>query len=97
MATMTGESKKILADVPEEFVFWIHDDGIIKNLKELAEALNTMSDEIYSYHCNSEKKDFSNWVRDIIRDDRLAKELENCPNRYQAARAVQRRIAVLRK
>ncbi len=98
MATMlTKESQKILANVPEEYVFRVHDDGILRNLKELAEALNTLSDEIFSYHSNSEKKDFSNWVRDIIGDKRLAKELDGAATRYQAARAVQKRIAVLSK
>lgn len=56
-----------------------------------------MSDQTFAYHCNTEKKDFSNWVRDVIGDDVLAKRLALAANKVEAANAVASRIAVMNK
>jgi len=91
------EAEKFLASVPEEKVFWCHDGRILRNIKELGEALASMTDETFAYHSNTEKKDFSNWVGDVIGDTNLAKELENLTDRNQAANIVSNRIALLAK
>jgi len=90
-------SERFLADVPDDKVFWVHDGGSLKNLRELGEALNAMPDEIFGYHSNLDKKDFSNWVRDVITDEKLARDLEKSKTRLQAARTVERRLANLTK
>jgi hypothetical protein len=64
-------------------------------MKELGEALTSMADETFAYHSNEEKKDFSNWVRDIIRDEKLARDLQKSLNRTQAAKRVAERVAFL--
>lgn len=91
------EAQRFLADVPEEHVFWCHDGQIIRNMKELAEALTGMTDETFGYHSYIDKKDFSRWVRDVIGDEKLAKALEDAPNRTMAAGYVATRIASLSK
>lgn len=97
MAVMTKTTaKKMLADVPDEKRFWVSDGKMLKNLAELEMALKQMSDEIYSYHHNEEKCDFSMWVRDVIGDDELASNLENAATHAQAARYVSNRLAQLK-
>jgi len=96
-AKLKYDAQKLLAIVPEEYVFRCHDGRILKNMKELGEALAVMADETFAYHSNSEKKDFSNWVRDVIGDEKLAKDLENALDRNQAARIVASRIDILTK
>ena len=91
------ESQKVLDNVPQDYVFYIHDGGTLANLTELGEALNSMSDEVFAYHVNASKNDFSNWVRDIIKDDRLASDLNKAANKAQAARIVSDRLATIRK
>lgn len=93
-AKLKYDAQKFLAIVPEEYVFRCHDGRILKNVKELGEALAVMADETFAYHSNSEKKDFSNWVRDVIGDEKLAKDLENALNRNQATRIVTDRIDI---
>lgn len=93
--TLKQEAQEFLAGVPEENVFRCHDGCVMKNMKELANELNTMTDETYVYHVNKDNNDFVNWVRDIIKDDRLAKDLRDAPNRIQAARRVASRVSVL--
>jgi len=89
------EAERLLGNVPEEYVFWCCDGRILRNMQELGEALTTMNDEAFAYHSNSEKSDFSNWVRDIIRDEKLARDIGKSQNRGEAAKAVAERIAFL--
>jgi len=96
-AKLKQEAQKFLSQVPEEKVFWCHDGRILRDMKELGEALASMTDETFAYHSNAEKKDFSNWVRDVIGDAKLARELENLTDRNQAAEIVVSRIAELSK
>ncbi len=96
-AKLKYDAQKFLAIVPEEYVFRCHDGRILKDMKELGEALAAISDETFAYHSNPERKDFSNWVRDIIGDEKLAKDLENALYRNQAARIVATRIDILTK
>jgi hypothetical protein len=95
--TLKQEAKRLLADVPNEYVFRCNDGLILQGMKELGNALNSMTDETYVFHANTEKNDFANWTRDIIKDERLAKDLQIEPNRVQAAKMVTNRIAILSK
>jgi hypothetical protein len=89
------EAKSWLADVPDAYVFWCSDGRTVRNMKDLAEALSTMADEIFAYHASAQKNDFSTWVRDIIRDEKLAGDLLKASNRIQAANMVAERTASL--
>lgn len=82
----------MLRDVSEEKSFWCHDGRYLKNLEELQAALEQMTDEVYQYHSNAEKTDFSNWVKDVIGDDKLSSDLLKCTTRAEAARAVADRV-----
>lgn len=96
-AKLKYDAQKFLTLVPEEYVFRCHDGRILKSMKELGEALAVMADETFAYHSNSDKKDFSNWMRDVIGDEKLAKDLENALDRNQAAGIVTSRVDTLTK
>jgi alpha-amylase len=85
-----------LADVPADKAFWCCDNHVLRNLDELAAALQGMSDQTYGYHVNGEKNDFTKWVRDVIGDATLAKNLDKTADRASAAHAVTARLARLR-
>ena len=93
--TLKQEAKRLSADVPQEYVFRCCDGQILRNMKELGDSLNTMKDETYVFHANTERNDFANWARDIIKDERLAKDLQKAPNRAQAFKLVASRKATL--
>jgi len=97
IVTLKQEGKKFLAHIPEEYVFRCSDGAILRNVKELGDGLNAMTDESYVFHANTEKNDFANWVRDIIKDERLAKDLQKATSRAQAAKLVANRMAILSK
>ena len=93
--TFEEQAQKFLSQVPEEYVFRCQDGRVLRDMKELAEALTTMTDETFAYHSNVEKKDFSNWVKDIIGDEKLAKDLGKVTDRTQAAKQAASRVGVL--
>lgn len=62
----------VVEAVPDQYSFYLHDGKTIKNLSDLIHALDSMPDEIFYYHANDQKNDFSNWIRDIISEHELA-------------------------
>lgn len=77
-------AKKILSDVSGVNEFVLHHDGKvrkIKNLIDLRIELENMSEKEFSHHVNSNKNDFSLWVRDCVGDDKLAKDLSHADSR----------------
>ena len=91
------DAKKLLAKVPEEGQFWCRDGRLLRSTRELEQALIDMADETFAYHSNGERADFSTWVKDIIGDEKLAKDLARTTGRTQAAKSVTSRISVLDK
>jgi len=95
--TLNQEARGFLADVPEEYLFRCCDGHTLLNMKELGDSLKIMKHETYVSHANVERNDFTNWVRDIIKDGILAKDLKKATNQAQADKLVANRIAVLIK
>jgi len=90
-----ASAEKLLAKVPEENVFWSHDGRVLRDIKDLKDALADMTDHVFYYHMNEMRKDFASWVRDVIGDPKLAKDLEKTTNREEAARIVEERYNLL--
>ena len=66
-------------------------------MEELSDAFSGMTDETFVYHANAEKNDFSNWARDVIQDEKLARDLKRSTNRTRAAKNVADRISFLKE
>ena len=84
--------KKILGEVPEEHHFVVADGRKLKNILELADALETMSEEIFRHHANDFKNDFSAWVKNVFYDHSLAEDIARAKNRLETQIAVLRRL-----
>jgi hypothetical protein len=84
--------KKILGEAPEEHHFIIADGRKLKNILELADALETMSEEIFSHHANELKNDFSAWVKDVFYDHSLAEDISRAKSRIEAQAVILRRM-----
>ena len=91
------EAGRYLCDAAPEQCFWVNNGPILKNLDELAIALAEMSDEIYSYHANREKNDFSKWINDIIGDKNLANDLLSSKGKGSALKKIRNRLNSLKK
>ena len=84
--------KKVLGEAPEEHHFVVADGRKLKNIIELADALETMSEEIFRHHVNEFKNDFSSWVKDVFYDHSLAEDLSRAKNRLETQIAILRRL-----
>ncbi|MBS3113917.1 hypothetical protein J4448_02350 [Candidatus Woesearchaeota archaeon] len=84
--------KKVLGEAPVEQHFVVADGRKLKNIIELADALETMSEEIFRHHVNEAKNDFSNWVKDIFYDHSLAEDIARAKNRLETQIAILRRL-----
>ncbi len=92
---LRADAERLLGNAPEEYTFECCDGRIFRNMKDLLEAFASMTDETFAFHANAEKNDFSNWIKDIIRDDKLARDLGKSASRAEAAKRVRERITFL--
>jgi hypothetical protein len=97
MVRMTKSvAEERLGNVSQEKQFWCCDGRYLKNLPELGVALEQMPEETFHYHSNETKSDFSNWVRDVIGDEKLSRDLQKSKTQVQAAKVVADRVAWLK-
>lgn len=89
------EANRRLGDVPDETRFWCQDGRVVKNLRELEDALNSMSDETFHHHLGGGRNDFSSWIRDVVGDNKLANDLGRAKSRIQAGKGIAERISFL--
>ena len=64
---------KYLNNVPEDNYFRLVLGIELRSLEELEVALDSMSEKTFLHHVSHEKNDFHAWIRDVIRDEKLAK------------------------
>jgi len=97
MARITKKiAGEMLGEVSNDKQFYCTDGRVVKNLPELELALKEMSEETFCYHSSETKSDFSNWVRDVIGDEKLSRDLQKSASRTQAVKKVADRISWLR-
>ena len=88
----TMSQNPLLTTVPQEHYFHAANGTIIRGILELDQALEHMSEETFSYHVNSTKNDFANWIRNIIKDEALAAKIGNTDNKQAMQIIVLRRV-----
>jgi len=86
------EAKRFLRDVKGEHHFKIHMGTNIRNMHELAEALEIMAPESFGHHAMQQRNDFANWVKDCIGDKELADRIAKAGTRKAMTDAVSARI-----
>ncbi len=61
---------------PENY-FNLHQGGELKDLCDLEEAFSYISDEQFTHHVNGDRNDFSSWVKDVFKEEGLARDIYN--------------------
>ena len=64
-------------------------------MHSIRETLKEMDEETYNHHVKSEKNDFSNWVKDVLNDEKLSRDLLKSTSKKSAAIKVEDRVALL--
>jgi hypothetical protein len=77
---------KMYEDVKPEHYFYLNNGNIIKNLFELNNSLKTIDEETFKHHVTENRNDFSVWIRDVLKDDRLANSISKVITREEMIR-----------
>ena len=93
--TTVKEAEHILRDVKGAKVFQLHMGADINSLKDLAEALDIMSDKTFGHHVSAKKNDFAAWVRAVLEDDPLADDMLKCKTKQSSLKKIDERIEEL--
>ena len=96
MATKKCMASLWLGDVPQDKAFVCQDGSVLKNIDELAATLRVMSRETFRHHVTGIKNDFSTWVRDVVGDVTLARQLQEVTTLSTAVHRTEKRLAWLR-
>jgi len=84
--------KAILKECRKSVAFVLEDGRKLKNIVHLIDELETMSDEVFYSHVNEFKNDFSNWLRDVLKEDVVADELQLVNNRFDTQRTLLKHV-----
>jgi len=91
------DANRFLSAVPEDKKFFCNNGEVFSTLKELENSLMTMNQEVFEYHVNEEKNDFSSWIYDVIGHTELAAAVRNVKDRKRIAKQLQKSIKTLKK
>ena len=98
MAVKTKQdTDRVLQGVTGSKRFYSVDGCVYNGLNDMALCLAHMDAGTFSHHVNSSNNDFSNWVKDILHDEKLASDLTNAGNATVALKLVRERITQLKK
>lgn len=88
----------LLADVPDDKVFIAKDEQEARNLKQMKDIILKMDKETFEFHAAEEKDDFADWIGQVLKERKLAKQLREAgKTRKRYAVLIARRIGEIRK
>jgi len=90
--TPATKSHTLFVEVAPERYFVLCDGRQVKNYKELADILQTINDDMFSYHVNDTKNDFANWINDVFKEEDLAKKIHAIHNRMEMSLALYKHL-----
>ena len=83
---------KKIGEAPNDKKFVLKDGRLLKDLVELAHALEHMSDDVFNHHVNNFKNDFKKWIEDVFGEKELAAEIAKAKTRSDMQLAVLKNI-----
>ena len=90
------EIKRILSDVQEPGkAFCFYTGKIAKNLYELIEGIEKLTDQGFVQHVNYSKNDFAKWIRDVLKYPELADHLKHVKHREEFLKVLKREVMML--
>lgn len=83
---------KLLGRAPETKMFVLHDGRKIKNVLELVDELETMTEEDFRKFVNETENHFANWIEHVFDSKDLAEEMRTIHNRIDTQRAILKKL-----
>jgi len=89
------ELKQVLGGVGSSNRFKLKDGKRLGSLEELYDACKDMKDHVFEHH-TSEKNHFSNWVKDVFNDHKLASNISEAKDKHHMADIIRKRIDIVK-
>lgn len=77
--------------LPKHQHFYFKHGPVASSLKELLDHLKQIDDDVFSHHVTKQNNDFSNWIKHVLNDDLLAKDIASAP-KHQAIALIAARL-----
>lgn len=85
-------SAKLAKPVAQEFYFKLADGSVLKSVRELLDSLQKMDDSTFKHHVSQQKNDFSNWIRDVYKNEPFAKQVARQRTKQQLVDALRKAL-----
>jgi hypothetical protein len=72
-----NNAKKLFNKLPPNLRFKLVSGQEINNLMDLYNELMIMTNEVFNYHVNQYKNDFSKWIKDVLNEVKISENLDN--------------------
>ncbi len=91
-----SEARRVLMRVPAPVSFWLCTNENLRSLSDLASALEEADNDVFRYHVSRDRNDFEAWIRDIVKDKELAREIARVKTKETLIRKINERVEALR-
>ena len=91
------EAKRILGKVSLPNAFWLCTNENLRSLGEIVQALRSVNDDVFRYHVTRDRNDFETWIRDIVLDRELARDIARVKTKETLIRKIEERANSLEK
>lgn len=82
----------ILKEVSPDHYFLANNGVVIKSVTELKEALTRMDANTFNHHVNNERNDFSEWIKHVILDIDLARDVGKAKSKDNIINIIYKKI-----
>lgn len=72
--------------------FWVAHGPILADLRDLAHAFTTITDEQFFHHVSESHNDFSLWVMEVLGDEETARLLAQAKTKSSARKVVEKAL-----
>mgnify|MGYP001598973029 CR=1 FL=1 len=98
MRMTKAKALEIMRRVEGEHCFFNNDGKVFCGFADLAQEITVMPQPVFNFHCNSKKCDFTNWISDVLGDEKLAKDMSAAKGiRSKIENLILKRVSQLEK
>lgn len=90
------EAENFLRNIDEPHTFYVNNGPVLTNIEQLPNVLKNMEDHQFNHHVNSERNDFSSWIKDVIGDSKLANQLSKVKTKRTTITKLKKRLKELK-
>ncbi|MBS1266959.1 MAG: hypothetical protein MAG795_00929 [Candidatus Woesearchaeota archaeon] len=87
-----ARARKLIRVVGHKDCFWLCTNQNLRSLNTLSKALDKASEDVFRYHVNKYKNDFSDWVKEVIGDSDFAREISRIKTKDTLVRKIQEKV-----